>query len=142
MVATASPQLWSGLLRSAATRADLALLANTSHLPCLTGGGAGAGTTKCEACAQTCGTTTRCERAHYSLPDGSGDIILARYGHTFNYSARAKGGEWSPSGATNLPDIGANLNTVSAAAAFSLPSPLLTILGILGRGRCRTAVCS
>ena len=45
------------------------------------------GTTKCEACADGCGTTTHCERAHYTLLDGSGDIILAR-----QPSAREGGG--------------------------------------------------
>ena len=94
--------------RSAETRADMALLANSSQLPCAIGNG----TTKCEACRGSCGTTTRCERAHYNMPDGSGDVIIARAGHTFNFSSReSKLGKWSPSRTTNIPDVGANLNT-------------------------------
>ena len=109
----------------------LALLANTSQLPCFTG--VSAGTTKCEACIDGCGNTTHCERSHYVLPDGLSDIILARQPtaregggpreHAFFFSTRLKGGAWSPSRVTNLPDIGSNLNTVSAILCFPRTSP-------------------
>ena len=73
------------------------------------------------ACRDGCGTTTKCERTHYDLPDGSGDVILERVEHTFSFARRdaassaagaggAGGGEWGPLAATNVPDVGANLN--------------------------------
>jgi hypothetical protein len=98
------------------TLSDLAVLANASALPCATG--AAAETLKCEACVGSCGNTTRCERTHYHLPDGRGEIILERgfpnSGHRgrfhFTFSKRSLGSEWTPDALTDIPDVDANLN--------------------------------
>ena len=88
---------------------DLTLLANRTHLPCDLANG----TTKCEACLGTCGSTTKCERTHFDVPSSRGDVILERAGKTFRYSYRADtaSASWSASGQTNIPDVGANLNS-------------------------------
>jgi hypothetical protein len=98
----------------AETRADLAALAETAVPPC--GGAAAptAGTLKCEACIGGCGTTTRCERTHYTVPaaGGGGDVILERsHDQMLTFSFRnATSDPWSVDTPSTLPDVNANLN--------------------------------
>ena len=92
----------------ARTQADLVALADVGRQPCDLNG-----TTKCEACIDGCGNTTRCERAHYNMPAGGGDMIIARNPRNAKqlmFAHRPAGGVWSPQGNTSIPDVNSNEN--------------------------------
>lgn len=101
----------------ATTQADIATLANTAQLPC----DASSGSLKCEACVGGCqqwgsfSANVSNERTHYTLPDGSGDVLLYRSTRgILNLQASVRtggaGGQWVGPTLTNVPDDNANLN--------------------------------
>lgn len=97
------------------TVADMLTLNDWNVLPCATNG-----TIKCEACRQGCTGPNNVinasnEQCHYTLPDGSGDVILYRvpthgYGLVLGASVRLNGGNWSTPARLNITDDHANLN--------------------------------
>ena len=106
--ASARQHVVSSSAVDAVTLADLRTLANISTPPC-----ARSSSTKCEACVDGCGNTTKCERTHYQLPGMAGDMILERGQHKqllYAHRHGMVGGAWGSADNTSIPDVNSNLN--------------------------------
>ena len=128
----------------AQTQADVAALkrsATDGSVPC---GGAGSGTTKCEACAGGCqpyaplspADRLANERAHWIVPAHNAqfagtDVIMYRCGSGFFYaSSRLRGapaGAWAPVALSGVPNDNSNLNagTLPDGRVYLVHNPLL-----------------